>query len=179
MKRCVLFFLAVLVCMTAIARKPGYADYKPLSAFGGDTVAYLDYNWGIQAMGTNSNAPLQQFFDRFELPIRSVDFTCVNGYVLASVRFYIIPYDSVAKLKEERAVLLNKCSLFSMYVYPWEVENSEDLPDYETIHRSIPELKEKGTVLLPWKEEYKEVIGRYLVQDVQFNWDENDEKRLK
>ena len=66
-----------------------------------------------------------------------------------------------------------------MYVYPWEVENRADLPDYETIHRSIPELKEKGTVLLPWKEEYKEVLGRYLVQDVQYNWDENDEKRLK
>ena len=175
MKRSIIFLLAVLVCVTANARKPGYADYKPLSAFGGDTVAYLDYNWGIQAMGTNSNAPLQQFFDRFELPIRSVDFTCVNGYVLASVRFYIIPYDSVAKLKEERAVLLNKCSLFSMFIFPWEVENREDLPDYETIHRSIPELKERGSVLLPWKEEYKEVIGRYLVQNVQYNWNENDE----
>lgn len=53
------------------------------------------------------------------------------------------------------------------------------LPDYETINRSIPELKERGSVLLPWKEEYKEVLGRYLVQDVQYNWDENDEKRLK
>ena len=63
-----------------------------------------------------------------------------------------------------------------MYVYPWEVENNEDLPDYETIHRSIPELKERGTVLLPWKEEYKEVLGRYLVQNVQFNWDESWEK---
>ena len=127
-------------------------------------------------MGTNVNAPLQQFFDRFELPIRSVEFTCVNGYVLASVRFYIIPCDSVAKLKGQRGLPLNKCSLFSMYVYPWEVENREDLPDYETIRRSIPELKEKGTVLLPWKEEYKEVIGRYLVQNVQFNWDESWEK---
>ena len=176
MKRSIIFLLAVLVCMTAIARKPGYADYKPLSAFGGDTVAYLDHNWGYRTMAVNFDEPLQEFFDRFELPIRSVDFTCVNGYVLASVRFYIIPCDSVAKLKEERAVLLNKCSLFSMYVYPWEVENSEDLPDYETIHRSIPELKEKGTVHLPWKEEYKEVIGRYLVQNVQFNWNESWEK---
>ena len=176
MKRSIIFLLAVLVCVTANARKPGYADYKPLSAFGGDTVAYLDYNWSAHAMGTNSNAPLQEFFDRFELPIRSVDFTCINGYVLSDVRLYIIPCDSVAKLKEERAVLLNKCSLFSMFIFPWEVENSEDLPDYETIHRSIPELKEKGTVLLPWKEEYKEVIGRYLVQNVQFNWDESWEK---
>ena len=93
MKRSIIFLLAVLVCMTAIARKPGYADYKPLSAFGGDTIAYLDYNWGIHAMGTNCNAPLQQLFDRFELPIRSVDFTCINGYVLSDVRFYIIPCD--------------------------------------------------------------------------------------
>ena len=37
--------------MTAIARKPGYADYKPLSAFGGDTVAYLDHNWGLSDYG--------------------------------------------------------------------------------------------------------------------------------
>ena len=168
--------LAVLVCMTAIARKPGYADYKPLSAFGGDTVAYLDYNWGYRTMAVNFDEPLQEFFDRFELPIRSVEFTCVNGYVLASVRFYIIPCDSVTELEKRRGVLLNKCSLFSMYVYPWEVENNEDLPDYETIHRSIPELKERGTVLLPWKEEYKEVLGRYLVQNVQFNWDESWEK---
>ena len=175
MKRSIIFLLAVLLCVTAIARKPGYADYKPLSAFGGDTVAYLDYNWSAHAMGTNVDAPLQEFFDRFELPIRSVEFTCVNGYVLASVRFYIIPCDSVTELEKRRGVLLNKCSLFSMYVYPWEVENSEDLPDYETIHRSIPELKERGTVLLPWKEEYKEVLGRYLVQNVQFNWDESDE----
>lgn len=176
MKKSVLFFLAVLVCTTAIARKPGYADYKPLSAFGGDTVAYLDHNWGYQTMAVNFDEPLQEFFDRFELPIRSVEFTCVNGYVLASVRFYIIPCDSVTELEKRRGVLLNKCSLFSMYVYPWEVENSEDLPDYETIHRSIPELKERGTVLLPWKEEYKEVLGRYLVQNVQFNWDESWEK---
>ena len=175
MKRSIIFLLAVLLCVTAIARKPGYADYKPLSAFGGDTVAYLDYNWSAHAMGTNVDAPLQEFFDRFELPIRSVEFTCVNGYVLASVRFYIIPCDSVTELEKRRGVLLNKCSLFSMYVYPWEVENSEDLPDYETIHRSIPELKERGTVLLPWKEEYREVLGRYLVQNVQFNWDESDE----
>ena len=175
MKRSIIFLLAVLLCVTAIARKPGYADYKPLSAFGGDTVAYLDYNWSAHAMGTNVDAPLQEFFDRFELPIRSVEFTCVNGYVLASVRFYIIPCDSVNELEKRRGVLLNKCSLFSMYVYPWEVENSEDLPDYETIHRSIPELKERGTVLLPWKEEYREVLGRYLVQNVQFNWDESDE----
>ena len=176
MKRSILFLLAVLLCVTAIARKPGYADYKPLSAFGGDTVAYLDYNWSAHAMGTNVDAPLQEFFDRFELPIRSVEFTCVNGYVLASVRFYIIPCDSVTELEKRRGVLLYKCSLFSMYVYPWEVENSEDLPDYETIHRSIPELKERGSVLLPWKEEYKEVLGRYLVQNVQFNWDESWEK---
>ena len=91
MKKSVLFFLAVLVCTTAIARKPGYADYKPLSAFGGDTVAYLDHNWGYQTMAVNFDEPLQEFFDRFELPIRSVEFMCVNGYVLASVRFYIIP----------------------------------------------------------------------------------------
>ena len=175
MKQSILLLSAMFVCLAAIARKPGYADYKPLSAFSGDTVAYLNYNWGFQAMGTNVNAPLQQFFDRFELPIRSVDFTCINGYVLSDVRLYIIPCDSVAKLKEERAVLLNKCSLFSMFIFPWEVENREDLPDYETIHRSIPELKERGTVLLPWKEEYKEVIGRYLVQNVQYNWDESDE----
>ena len=176
MKRSVLFLLAAFVCLMVFARKPGYADYKPLSAFGGDTVAYLDYNWSAHAMGTNVDAPLQEFFDRFELPIRSVEFTCVNGYVLASVRFYIIPCDSVTELEKRRGVLLNKCSLFSMYVYPWEVENSEDLPDYETIHRSIPELKERGTVLLPWKEEYREVLGRYLVQNVQFNWDESWEK---
>ena len=176
MKRSVLFLLAAFVCLMVFARKPGYADYKPLSAFGGDTVAYLDHNWGYQTMAVNFDEPLQEFFDRFELPIRSVEFTCVNGYVLASVRFYIIPCDSVNELEKRRGVLLNKCSLFSMYVYPWEVENSEDLPDYETIHRSIPELKERGTVLLPWKEEYKEVLGRYLVQNVQFNWDESWEK---
>lgn len=68
MKRCVLFFLAVLVCVAAIARKPGYADYKPLSAFGGDTVAYLNYNWGFQAMGTNVNAPLQEFLTGSNCP---------------------------------------------------------------------------------------------------------------
>ena len=168
--------LAAFVCLMVFARKPGYADYKPLSAFGGDTVAYLDHNWGYQTMAVNFDEPLQEFFDRFELPIRSVEFMCVNGYVLASVRFYIIPCDSVTELEKRRGVLLNKCSLFSMYVYPWEVENSEDLPDYETIHRSIPELKERGTVLLPWKEEYREVLGRYLVQNVQFNWDESWEK---
>lgn len=161
--------------MTSIARKPGYADYKPLSAFGGDTVAYLDHNWGYQAMAVNFDEPLQEFFDRFELPIRSVEFTCINGYALSDVRFYIISCDSVAKLKEERAVLLNKCSLFSMFVLPLEKEGYKDFPDYETIHRSIPELKERGSVLLPWKEEYKEVLGRYLVQNVQFNWDESDE----
>ena len=164
--------------MTAIARKPGYADYKPLSAFDGDTVAYLDHNWGYQTMAVNFDEPLQEFFDRFELPIRSVEFMCINmgGQILSNVRFYIIPCDSVVELEKQRGILLDKCSLFSMFVYPWEVENREDLPDYETIRRSIPELKEKGTVLLPWKEEYKEVIGRYLVQNVQFNWDESWEK---
>ena len=176
MKRSVLFLLAAFVCLMVFARKPGYADYKPLSAFGGDTVAYLDHNWGYQTMAVNFDEPLQEFFDRFELPIRSVEFMCVNGYVLASVRFYIIPCDSVTELEKRRGVLLNKCSLFSMFVFPWELEGYEDLPDYETIHRSIPELKEKGSVLLPWKEEYKEVLGRYLVQNVQFNWDESWEK---
>ena len=176
MKQSILLLSAMFVCLAAIARKPGYADYKSLSAFSGDTVAYLDHNWGYQTMAVNFDEPLQEFFDRFELPIRSVEFTCVNGYVLASVRFYIIPCDSVAKMEKERAGLLDKCSLFSMFVYPWEVENREDLPDYETIRRSIPELKERGPVLLPWKEEYKAVIGRYLVQNVQFNWDESWEK---
>uniref|UniRef100_UPI00266056FF hypothetical protein n=1 Tax=uncultured Alistipes sp. TaxID=538949 RepID=UPI00266056FF len=76
MKKSILFLLAVLVCVTVIARKPGYADYKPLSAFGGDTVAYLDYNWGYRTMAVNFDEPLQEFFDRFELPIRSVEFTC-------------------------------------------------------------------------------------------------------
>ena len=173
--------LAVLVCVTAIARRPGYADYKPLSAFSGNTVAYLDHNWGYRTMAVNFDEPLQEFFDRFELPIRSVEFMCINmgGQILSNVRFYIIPCDSVVELEKQRGILLDKCSLFSMFVYPWEVENREDLPDYETIRRSIPELKEKGTVLLPWKEEYKEVIGRYLVQNIQFYWDESWEKRLK
>lgn len=177
MKKSILFLLAVLVCVTVIARKPGYADYKPLSAFGGDTVAYLDYNWGYRTMAVNFDEPLQEFFDRFELPIRSVEFTCINmgGHVLSDVRLYIIPCDSVVELEKQRGILLDKCSLFSMFVFPWELEGYEDLPDYETIHRSIPELKERGTVLLPWKEEYREVLGRYLVQNVQFNWDESDE----
>ena len=179
MKQSILLLSAMFVCLAAIARKPGYADYKSLSAFSGDTVAYLDHNWGYQTMAVNFDEPLQEFFDRFELPIRSVEFTCVNGYVLASVRFYIIPCDSVAKMEKERAGLLDKCSLFSRFVIPWNKEGYKDFPDYETIHRSIPELRKDSMVLLPWKEEYKEVIGRYLVQNVQYNWDENDEKRLK
>ena len=181
MKKSVLFFLAVLVCTTAIARKPGYADYKSLSAFSGDTVAYLDHNWGYQTMAVNFDEPLQEFFDRFELPIRSVEFMCINmgGQILSNVRFYIIPCDSVVELEKQRGILLDKCSLFSRFVFPWNKEAYKDFPDYETIHRSIPELRKDSMVLLPWKEEYKEVIGRYLVQNVQYNWDENDEKRLK
>ena len=50
MKRSILFLFAMFVCLAAIARRPGYADYKQLSAFGGDTVAYLDYNWSAHAM---------------------------------------------------------------------------------------------------------------------------------
>ena len=181
MKRSIIFLLAVLVCVTAIARKPGYADYKPLSAFSGDTVAYLDHNWGYRTMAVNFDEPLQEFFDRFELPIRSVEFMCINmgGQILSNVRFYIIPCDSVVELEKQRGILLDKCSLFSRFVFPWNKEGYKDFPDYETIHRSIPELRKDSMVLLPWKEEYKEVIGRYLVQNVQYNWGENDEKRLK
>ena len=145
------------------------------------TVAYLDHNWGYRTMAVNFDEPLQEFFDRFELPIRSVEFMCINmgGQILSNVRFYIIPCDSVVELEKQRGILLDKCSLFSRFVFPWNKEGYKDFPDYETIHRSIPELRKDSMVLLPWKEEYKEVIGRYLVQNVQYNWDENDEKRLK
>ena len=88
MKRSIIFLLAVLVCMTAIARKPGYADYKPLSAFGGDTVAYLDHNWGYRTMAVNFDEPLQEFFDRFELPSlrASMDmFWLLSGFILSRV----------------------------------------------------------------------------------------------
>lgn len=61
MKRSIIFLLAVLVCTTAIARKPGYADYKSLSAFSGDTVAYLDHNWGYQTMAVNFDEPCRSF----------------------------------------------------------------------------------------------------------------------
>ena len=94
-------------------------------------------------MAVNFDEPLQEFFDRFELPIRSVEFMCINmgGQILSNVRFYIIPCDSVVELEKQRGILLDKCSLFSRFVFPWNKEGYKDFPDYETIHRSIPELR--------------------------------------
>ena len=92
MKRSILFLFAMFVCLAAIARRPGYADYKQLSAFGGDTVAYLDYNWSAHAMGTNSNAPLQEFLTGSNYPsgrwiLRvSMDMFCLMfGFILSRV----------------------------------------------------------------------------------------------
>ena len=62
MKQSILLLSAMFVCLAAIARKPGYADYKPLSAFSGDTVAYLNYNWGGSGYGDKCQCPFAAVF---------------------------------------------------------------------------------------------------------------------
>lgn len=164
--------LLLIMCTSASSQNsfPKYEGYKPLSTFSRDTVRYLQYNWGINTGGVYADTQLSEFFEVFELPICDVELRCTSpggitevGYV----RIWLLPYDEAIKRRDLYGERRDRYCLLVQSILP-EIDKHSML--YEELHPYIPALKKEGVTIVPWKESYKEVLGSFLVDAIQYNY---------
>ena len=151
-----------------------YMGYKPLSSFQQDTISYLQYNWGLKAAGMCYEMELSDFFSRFDIPIKAVEFTCATMVQIVRVlgiRFYTIPYEEVmrAETTKNSGIDLDKSSVLVLCLSEG-LRRDDILPLWSDIQKHIPELKKSGSTIVPWKDSYTTLLGGYKAADIQYNF---------
>lgn len=164
--------LLLFMCTNASSQNsfPKYEGYKPLSTFSRDTVRYLQYNWGINTGGVYTDTRLSEFFKVFELPICDVELRCTSPGGITEVgyiRLWFQPYEKAYKYWMESGSYGSKYSLGVFSIFG-EIDKHSML--YEELHPYIPALKKEGVTIVPWKESYKEALGSFLVDAIQYNY---------
>ena len=151
-----------------------YMGYKPLSSFQQDTISYLQYNWGLKAAGMCYEMELSDFFSRFDISIKAVEFTCAAIFPtvrVLGIRFYTLPYEEVmrAETTKNSGIDLDKSSVLVLCLYDGP-RGDDDLPLWADIQKHIPELKKSGSTIVPWKDSYTTLLGGYKAADIQYNF---------
>lgn len=164
--------LLLIMCTSASSQNsfPKYEGYKPLSTFSRDTVRYLQYNWGINTGGVYANTRLSEFFKVFELPISELELRCTSpgGIDEVSCMFlWLIPEKEAFRRWKALGDDGDRYCIYIDGIYP---EKGKHSMLYEELHPYIPALKKEGVTIVPWKESYKEVLGSFLVDAIQYNY---------
>ncbi len=160
MKRIIIITAVLLSFAFAAKAQP---RYRSLASFKQDTLAYLDYNWGLYAAGSYDGKTIADFFAVYELPVKDFEIRMGDDGVLYTLRLYFRPYEWIARNSEN----------WDKYhvVIILQLMRDVGLPTIEELSKIFDGLKRNEDVRFDWKEEYKDLFGKYEVYDIQYNYD--------
>ena len=161
MRKIILLILSTVCLSQAIQAQDVQPSYAPLDRFGNDTIAYLKHNWGTRTAGTYYNHTIGELLDDFELPISNIEISINSVGEVSMVRFYV---RNKAKLRSESGDL-DKYSILA-----WLVFDSARRPKLEQVAHYFSGLARDKSIAYPWREEYREVMKDWVLEDVQYNY---------
>lgn len=169
-----LIVIASIISHSNLFSQEKYMGYKPLSYFQQDTISYLQYNWGLKAAGMCYEIELSDFFSRFDISIKAVEFTCATIFQtvrVLGIRFYTLPYEEVmrAETTKNSGIDLDKSSVLVLCLSEG-LRRDDILPLWSDIQKHIPELKKSGSTIVPWKDSYTTLLSDYKAADIQYNF---------
>lgn len=161
MRKIILLILSTVCLSQAIKAQDVQPSYAPLDSFGKDTIVYLKHNWGTKTAGAYYNQTLGKFLTYLELPISDIEISINSVGEVSMVRFYV---RNKAKLRSESGDL-DKYSILA-----WLVFDSARRPKLEQIAHYFSGLARDKSIAYPWREEYRELIKDWILEDVQYNY---------
>ncbi len=131
------------------------------ATFNNDTTAYLTHNWGTRTSGVYHGRTIGEFFSNFELPISSIEISINSVGEVSMVRFYI----------RNRSELRPSSDEFDKYsILAWLVFDSARRPELEQVAHRFSGLERDKSVAYTWREEYRELMKDWVLEDVQYNY---------
>ncbi len=164
MKRIIIITAVFLsFAFAAKAQTPRYKGYRSLASFEQDTITYLDYNWGLGASGVYDGKTVADFFAVYDLPVKDFEIRIGDNGLLYTLRLYYRPYEWIARNSEN----------WDKYhvVIILQLMRDVGLPTIEELSKIFDGLKRNEDVRFDWKDEYKNLFGKYEVYDIQYNYD--------
>lgn len=136
--------------------------YRSLASFKQDTLAYLDYNWGLYAAGSYDGKTVADFFTVYELPVKDFEIRMGDDGVLYTLRLYFRSYEWIARNHKD----------WDKYhvVIILQIMRDVGLPTIEELSKIFDGLERNKDVRFDWKDEYKDLFGKYEVYAVQHNY---------
>ena len=158
----ILLFVILLACVhSAIQAQDVQPSYTPFDRFGNDTIAYLEHNWGTRTSGAYYDRTIGEFLNNFELPISQIEISINSVGEVSMVRFYIRNKPELQPNSEE----FDKYSLLA-----WLVFDSAKRPKLHHVASCFLGLKCDTSVTFTWREEYRELMEDWVLEDVQYNY---------
>ena len=150
------------VCLSqTIQAQDVQPSYAPLDRFGNDTIAYLEHNWGTRTSGAYYDRTIGEFLNNFELPISQIEISINSIGEISMVRFYI----------RNKSELRPNSDEFDKYSFlAWLVFDSIKRPKLYQVAPYFLGLKCDKSVTYPWREEYRELMKDWVLEDVQYNY---------
>ena len=99
--------------------------------------------------------------NNFELPISQIEISINSIGEISMVRFYI-------RNKSELRPNSDEFDKYSILV--WLVFDSTRRPNLEHIAHSFSGLERDQSAAYPWREEYRELMKDWVLEDVQYNY---------
>ena len=161
MRKIILLILSTVCLSQAIKAQDVQPSYTPFDRFGNDTIAYLEHNWGTRTSGAYYDRTIGEFLNNFELPISQIEISINSIGEVSMVRFYI-------RNKSELRPNSDEFDKYSILI--WLVFDSTRRPNLEHIAHSFSGLERNQSVVYPWREEYRELMKDWVLEDVQYNY---------
>lgn len=158
----ILLFVILLACVhSAIQAQDVQPSYTPFDRFGNDTIAYLEHNWGTRTSGAYYDRTIGEFLNNFELPISQIEISINSIGEVSLVRFYI-------RNKSELRPNSDEFDKYSILI--WLVFDSAKRPKLHQVASCFLGLKCDTSVTFTWREEYREFMKDWVLEDVQYNY---------
>ena len=155
-----IFFIAFSGTLSAQNIVP--KNYRSLSECEQDTIAYLNHNWGVRSSTDYEGKTVGDFLKDYELPIVDIKLSVDQGYNLFSIRLYFKSYEWIQKNAPTEYDKFQVCLLLSFNPDHW-VKRLK----YVSTFRGLAPAKD---VVYPWREEYRELMKDWVLEDVQYNY---------
>lgn len=165
MKRGLLLFIFCIVFSGALSAQNFVPkNYRSLAECEQDTIAYLKHNWGLRSPNQFKNRTVGEFLNIYDLPIVSVMLRLGGSERLAIVRLFYMP----PEMEESNPQMAEK---FHVCLSLERGDKAEDQrPSRQMLNSTFKGLKPYTNVVYPWREEYRELMEDWALEDVQYNY---------
>ena len=160
MKRIIIITATFLSFSFAAQAQP---PYRSLASFEQDTIAYLDYNWGPYVDGSYFGKTVADFFDVYELPIKDFEIGIGDNGILFTLRLYYRPYEWIERNNED-------WDKYHVVIILQILRRDIVRPTIDDFSGTFDGLQCGKEVNFEWKEEYKDLFGKYEVYSIQYNY---------